>query len=218
MKQGKIFLGFEGDNWYERNKKTLEAEKDIPILLVEFYGIKPTRILEVGASNGYRLARIYEKYGCDVHAVEPSEKAIEDGIEKYPFIKFQRATADDMVYDRQFFDLIIVNSVFHWVDRETLLISIANIDNTLKWGGHIIIGDFQLHCPIKRRYHHIKDEEVFTYKLDYKKIFMATGFYKEIATLSLNHDNKTLTSNTTIDDYFSVSLLKKEDIYMDRGI
>ena len=218
MEQDKIFLEFEGDNWYERNKKSLEAEKDIPILLMEFYGIKPTRILEVGASNGYRLARIYEKYGGDVHAVEPSEKAIEDGKERYPFIKFQRATAENMVYDRQFFDLIIVNSVFHWVDRETLLISIANIDNTLKWGGHIIIGDFQLHCPIKRRYHHIKDEEVFTYKLDYKKIFLATGFYKEIATLSLNHDNKTLTSNTTIDDYFSVSLLKKEDIYMDRGI
>ena len=75
-----------------------------------------------------------------------------------------------------------------------------------------------MHCPIKRRYHHIKDEEVFTYKVDYKKIFLATGFYKEIATLSLNHDNKTLTSNTTIDNYFSVSLLKKEDIYMDRGI
>lgn len=216
MNQDEIFLEFEGDNWYERNKNFLKAERDIPILLLDLYGIKPTRVLEVGASNGYRLAKLYEKYGCEVYAVEPSKKAIEDGKEKYPFIAFQRATAETMVYDKRFFDLIIVNSVLHWIDRETLLMSIANIDKFCNWGGYLIIGDFQVHSPIKRRYHHIKDEEVYTYKLNYKKIFLRTGFYKEIATLSLNHDNKMLTGNTTIDNYFSVSLLKKEDNYICR--
>jgi len=86
----------------------------------------------------------------------------------------------------------------------------------LRWGGYLIIGDFQISFPIKRRYHHIKDLKVFTYKVDYKRIFLATGFYKEIATLSLNHDVKQITGETSIDNYFSVSLLRKEDTYIER--
>lgn len=65
MTQDKIFLEFRGDNRYERNKKFLKAEKDIPILLVELCGIKPIMILEVGASNGYRLARIEDIFDFD---------------------------------------------------------------------------------------------------------------------------------------------------------
>ena len=214
--QDKIFLEFEGDNWYERNKETLKADGDFPILLMELYNVKPNRVLEVGASNGYRLAKIHEKRGCEVYAVEPSENAINECKANHPFIRFQRATAETMVYDRNFFDLVIVHSVFHWIGRETLLASIANIDKVLKWGEYLIIGDFQVPFPIKRRYHHIKDRAVFTYKIDYKKIFLSTGFYKEIATLSLNHDTKLMTGETSIENYFSVSLLRKEDMYIER--
>jgi len=216
MEQDKIFLEFEGDNWYERNKEALKANADFPLLLMELYNIKPNRVLEVGASNGYRLAKIHEKHDCEVYAVEPSEKAVNEGKANYSFIRFQRATVETMVYDRNFFDLVIVHSVFHWIDREALLASIANIDRVLKWGGYLIIGDFQVPLPIKRVYHHIKDRAVFTYKIDYKKIFLSTGFYKEIATLSLNHDTKLMIGETSIENYFSVSLLRKEDMYIER--
>ena len=134
--QDKIFLESEGDKWYKRNKMALKAGKsDIPMMLMELYDIEPTRVLEVGASNGYRLAEIYKKYGCEVYGLEPSKDAIEEGGNKYGFIKFQRNTAENMEYKKQFFDLIILNSVFHWIDRETLLMSIGNIDRTLQWGG-----------------------------------------------------------------------------------
>ncbi|MCM8810939.1 MAG: class I SAM-dependent methyltransferase, partial [Candidatus Omnitrophica bacterium] len=148
-----------------------------------------------------------------VHAVEPSQKAIEEGSKLYPFINFQRATGASMNYEKGYFDLVIINSVFHWVSRENLLETITKIDNVIKYGGYLIIGDFQIWHPAKKNYHHIKEEKCWTYKLDYKKIFLATGLYKEVATLSMNHDNKTLTTETDIHNYFSVSLLKKEDLY-----
>ena len=122
---------------------------------------------------------------------------------------------ETMRYEKFFFDLIIAYSVFHWIDRETLLSSIANLDNVLNWKGYIIIGDFQIPFSLKRRYHHL-EEKVFTYKVDYKKILLSTGFYKEIATISKDHDKNVLTGDTTLDTYFSTSLLKKEDLYTER--
>lgn len=214
-KQDRIFFEYEGNNWFRRNKESLKVDGDLPLFLMEIYNIKPRRVLEVGASNGYRLAEIHKKFGAEVYAVEPSTSAIKDGEKEFPFIIFQRATMETMRPEKHFFDLIIVNSVFHWVDRETLLSNIANLNNALNWGGYLIIGDFQLQFPTKRKYHHL-EEKVSTYKLDYKKIFLATGFYKEIATISKDHDKKALTGDTTIDTYFSVSLLKKEDVYVEK--
>ena len=214
--QDKNFLNFEGNNWFERNRDFLKTEQDLVLTLIKLYNLKPKHVLEVGAANGYRLAEIYRALGSKVYAVEPSIKAIKDGTKKWPFINFQRSTAATMNYKKNFFDMVIVNSVFHWIDRDTLLRSIAKIDEVLGWGGDIIIGDFQTPCFIKRRYHHIKNKKIFTYKVDYKKIFLSTGFYKEIVTLSRSHDKKILTDKTTLDNYFSVSLLRKEDLYIEQ--
>ena len=214
--QDKNFLNFEGNNWFERNRDFLKTEQDLVLTLIKLYNLKPKHVLEVGAANGYRLAEIYRALGSKVYAVEPSIKAIKDGTKKWPFINFQRSTAATMNYKKNFFDMVIVNSVFHWIDRDTLLRSIAKIDEVLGWGGDIIIGDFQTPCFIKRRYHHIKNKKIFTYKVDYKKIFLSTGFYKEIVTLSRNHDKKILTDKTTLDNYFSISLLRKEDLYIEQ--
>jgi SAM-dependent methyltransferase len=214
--QDKTFLNYEGDNWFERNKTCFKVEQDPPLFLITIYNLKPKNVLEVGASNGYRLAQIHKQFKSKVYALEPSGKAIKHGKKKWPFINFQKATAKTMDYDKKPFDLVIVNSVFHWIDRDTLLNSIAKIDEALVWGGYLIIGDFQVYCPIKKRYHHIIKDKVFTFKVDYKKIFLSTGFYKEIATISKDHDKKILTGDTTIDNYFSTSLLKKEELYIER--
>ena len=212
--QDQVFLNYEGDNWFERNKSFLKVnEEDLPLYLIKQYNLKPKNVLEVGSSNGYRLAQIHKKFKSKVYAVEPSAKAIKNGKKEWPFINWQRNTAASMNYKSNFFDLVIINSVFHWISRDTLLASVAKIDQVLGWGGALIIGDFQTPIPIKKRYHHIKNKKVFTYKTDYKKIFLTTGFYKEVATLSKDHDRKVLTIKTTIDNYFSTSLLRKEDLY-----
>ena len=167
--QDQIFVAFEGDKWFERNRDALERfdpESDFPLRLVELYHLRPYSVLEVGAANGYRLAAISERYGARVVAVEPSVEAIVDGETRFPDVEFVRGGASAIPL-QELFDLIIVNFVFHWIDRTNLLRSVAEIDRLLVGGGFLIIGDFYPSNLTKVRYHHLSEEEVYTYKQNY---------------------------------------------------
>lgn len=216
MNQEQIFREFESDNWYLRNRENLKPKDDPVIFLTELYSLinVNSKVLEIGASNGYRLAKIYEKFKCEVVAVEPSKKAVEEGSKEFPYIKFYNITAEDMDFSEDY-DVIIINSVLHWIDRKNLLKVIYKIDRALKYGGVLIIGDFQLFFPVKNRYHHMENFEVFTYKLSYREIFKSTGLYYELANFCYNHDTKEF-KDINLGNLFSVSLLKKESIYINQ--
>src|SRR4030042_1448339 len=102
------WLEFEGDNWYARNKDHLGGAFDPPLFLLDLYSIKPKKVLEIGASDGYRLAVIHKKYGSEATAVEPSEKAVESGKSSYPFVRFIRSPCEDFDSEENF-DTEIVN-------------------------------------------------------------------------------------------------------------
>jgi ubiquinone/menaquinone biosynthesis C-methylase UbiE len=217
--QDDIFLNDEGNRWYERNRSHLgsaDMRKDLICRLLGLYGIVPKIVLEVGASDGYRLAFLREQFGCEVHGAEPSQEAIDEGSKKYPQVHFQKATAATMVYPQEYFDLIILNFVLHWVDRGTLLRSIATVDSCLKTGGYLILGDFQVPHFMKRQYHHLPAGEVFTYKMMYKNIFLSTGLYQEVAFMSFDHDRHTMTGDIFLDACAAISLLRKADIYLEK--
>lgn len=213
MEQDKIFEAFEGDNWFNRNSSVLQPHDDHVIQLLETYGLlsRDKKVLEVGAANGYRLAAIHEKFGCEVHAVEPSQEAVAAGKKRFPFITFYLSTAKDMEFE-EIFDIVIIHSVFHWIDRKKLLLSAAKIDMALKDKGALVIGDFQTPFPVKRRYHHITDNEVYTYKQRYKDIFLSVGSYLELSNMTLNHDEKSF-ENITMGNMFVISLLRKENLH-----
>lgn len=212
--QRNIWFESESDKWFLRNKELLGKKQDIIFLLLDLYKIKPERVLEIGCANGYRLAKIYEKYDCEVLGVEPSEKAIEDGKSKWPFIKFQRTMCEDFNVEGNF-DLIIMNFVFHWISRDNLIKSVLKIDGSLRKEGFLIIGDFGPEAFIKRKYHHLPDESVFTYKQHYQSLFTSTGLYREIAKLTFNADNQELTASTNYSNIGIISLLRKTDLYIE---
>ena len=212
--QDDVFKKEEADRWFERNKGGLKPKEDLILRIIREYNLinKSSKVLEVGSSNGYRLAKIHEEFRSEVHAIEPSKEAVKDGKSRWSFITFYQNTLAEFD-ERKYvsgFDLIIVNSVLHWIDRSTLLLSVAKIDTMLKWGGYLILGDFQSHIPIKRKYHH--KEGLYTYKQCYRDIFTSTNLYMELMTLAYNHDDKSL-SNIDINNFFSVSLLKKQELY-----
>jgi SAM-dependent methyltransferase len=206
---------FEGDNWFLRNKNFLGKGFDMPLFLMELYLIKPGNVLEVGAANGYRLAKIHEVYNSDVTGIEPSRNAIEDGISKYPFIRFIRSTCECFDLQEKF-DLIIVNFVFHWIYRENLYVCVNKIDQNLKEGGYLILGDFGPEYFFKRKYHHLKDANFYTWKMSYWELFTRSGKYLEIAKLRFNHDTHKLSPDINIDNMGTTVLLKKQDLYIER--
>lgn len=212
--QDEIFKEFEGDGWFDRNKYNIGSEEtvssDLPIKLIELYNLKPKRCLEIGCSNGWRLNEIYKRLKCDCIGIEPSKKAIEDGKNKFKNIKFYNSTADSIPLDNESVDLVIINFVFHWIDRRRLLKAIYEIDRVLMDEKYLIIGDFYPNCPTKVKYHHLPNENLFTFKQNYTDIFISTSYYKMIAFLSANHETHELTTDVNSDSRIMTALLQKD--------
>ena len=186
MDQTKLFQQSEGDAWFKRNAQHLgkDVEADAPLSLIKSNGIKPKRVLEIGAANGYRLAWIRRMWRCECWGIDPSKEAVRDGSSRFPQIHLSVGVGHQLPYiggSRGGFDLIIVNFVFHWVDRKYLLGTVAEIDRVLSDEGFLVIGDFYPDYPSKTRYHHLPEQEVWTWKQNYAAPFLASGLYRLVA-------------------------------------
>jgi len=212
--QDEIFKEFEGDRWFDRNKDRIGTEEslssDLPIKLIELYDLKPKKCIELGCSNGWRLNEIYKRIRCECIGIEPSKKAVEEGRKKFKNIQFFNSTADSVPLDDESVDLVIINFVFHWISRKTLLKTVYEIDRILKNNGYLIIGDLYPDYPTKVKYHHLPDENVFTFKQNYVEIFISTSCYKMIAFLSEHHENHELTTDANSNSRMMAALLQKD--------
>lgn len=211
MPQDNYFVNGEGDAWFKRNETYLTGsiDTDWPLSLMAQYGLNPKTVLEVGCSNGWRLGKILQQQG-DVRCVgvEPSQEAIADGKKRYPAIEFHQGAAAAIPLQEQF-DVVIVNFVLHWIDRATLLKSVAEIDRMVKDGGYLIIGDFLPDSPCRSFYHHLPTEKVYTYKLHYPKLFAASGLYSVVADLSYNHADRKLLGTVPSHNRAGCAVLRK---------
>lgn len=209
MTQDEIFAASEADRWFERNRVALHAHevaRDLPLRLLELYGVRPTRALEVGGANGYRVAGLLDRGTTEASVVELSTAAIEDGKSRYPRVSFHQGVAHALPLTSQF-ELVIVNYVLHWVDRSSLLRVVAELDRVLAPDGHLLIGDFSPHGPRRVPYHHLPDRDVYTFKQDYGGIFTSSGLYQLVACLS--SDGHDLVTHVHDDRRAMVTLLRK---------
>lgn len=218
--QDALFLAFEGNNWFRRNKAALDAfspDTDLAIKLLDFYALRPRRVLEVGAANGFRVAAIAQRYGAVGVAVDASAEAIDDGRARFPGIRFVRGGASAIPLD-EVFDTVIVNFLLHWVDRTTLMRVAAELDRLVADGGFLLVGDFHPCNLLRRPYHHLPGDVVYTYKQDYAEMFVASGLYHRIGVLTTAHGAKTLRPNAEEDDRVGMALLCKQLVshYVDR--
>lgn len=200
MNQDKVFLECEGDQWFLRNKIALENDSkfDWPCYLIDLLEQKEEirTIVELGCSNGWRLHQLSQKLGQGQFVgVDASLEAIQEGKRLYPEVNLHQGLLSQVPLQEEF-DLVIIYSVLHWIDRNTLAQSIAEIDRITKDGGFLLIGDFFPDFQHRRHYHHLPGEKVYTYKQDYAKIFESLGTYKEIARFTFHHDNRKLAIET----------------------
>ena len=218
--QDQIFADFEGDRWFARNNprpEKFDPATDPVCRLIDLYHLKPRNVIEVGAANGVRLEAIRQRYHSRVWGIDVSSKALADGKSRFPQIQFIRGAAH-AIPTIQSFDLVIINFVFHWIDRSNLLRSIAEVDRIVMAGGLLIIGDFYPSNFIKVRYHHLPDRKVYTYKQNYAEIFAASGLYSHVALLTGTHASGGLESETSEDHRTGAWLLRKtlDEGYIER--
>jgi SAM-dependent methyltransferase len=205
-------LSGEGDRYFERVRdhtlQEADPETDPPLRMIATYNLHPTNVLEVGAANGYRLATLARLHGCRVSGVEPGEAAVADGHDRFPVVRLEQGRGDAIPFDDQF-DLVIINFVFHWIDRSVLLKTVAEIDRVVEDGGFLLIGDFYPRHATRARYHHLPGEEIYTYKQDWSAMFVASGSYSTIAMLSGEHTKPLPTADVDEDKRSATWLLRK---------
>jgi len=209
MLQDALFSQGEGDAWFQRNHQTYRPEQDPMLHALISQNIHPREVLEIGASDGARLAIIGDRYQAKATAVEPSQEAVAEGRRSFPEIQFFVSTARSLPLPDESYDCVIIHSVFHWIDRRSLLGSIAEIDRVLQPNGHLLIGDFCPYSPKKVRYHHRPDVKIYTYKQDYSAIFLATAGYVLLGQQMIDHASREPSPEICEYDRFSISVLKK---------
>lgn len=168
--------------------------------------LNPTTILEVGCSNGYRLAKLQKDYHAACYGIEPSKKAIIQGQKRFPETIFKQGVATQLPYENAKFDMIIFGFVLYLCSRDNLFQIAAEADRVLADKGHLIIVDFHTSYPYKNKYIH--SENIDSYKFDHSKMFAWNPSYQIIYQKKESHD-QTILDLENEDNVISVTILTK---------
>ncbi len=184
--QKRAFISEEGDRWFERNAAALENKADDVVLsAIDKIGLRPTRVLEIGCANGWRLRHL-EKLGAECYGVEPSAKAIAESGNPNLLV----GTADSLPFLDTDFDLVIFGFCLYLVDPALHFRAVAEADRVLQDRGVIAILDFIPPTHYFNDYSH--RDGLRSHKMEFSKYFLASPAYslvhREIGPLKLPDD------------------------------
>jgi|TARA_B100001971_G_C18141728_1_gene510738 ubiquinone/menaquinone biosynthesis C-methylase UbiE len=94
------------------------------------------RLLDVGCSYGY-FTKFYLSKCKKVYGIDPDNKMIEVGKSRCPQVEFKVARAEDLPFEEDYFDAVVLNDVFEHVDSERK--SLDEIKRVLKKEGIVIL-------------------------------------------------------------------------------
>jgi len=214
-KQDDYYLNVEGDSFFQRNFKDKEVPEIRPTKKIIYDEIKQCniqfkKVLEYGGNYGDLLNYLKKNEKIDeVICIDASNEALEFGKKIYgDSIEFVHGTISDNKINNEsnfqnYFDLIIIDDVFGWVSRETLLQSISNIDNLLSDGGYLFIRDFYPNKLIKNQNHHVNEGFVYNYKIpnSHAGIFLSSGIY-DVEWQKIFFDDIGMSTNYKSDNRF----------------
>jgi SAM-dependent methyltransferase len=193
ISQEEYFLTTGGDAYFFRNAQGQDQPRR-DLLAWELIRELPARTLPeqghaavLGGAGGREAAGLSELLpGWRLTNVDISAKAIEFGRTTFPEIEHQCLSISGKdphlatAIGKQ--DLIFVVGVLLWLDRQHLARAIANIDESLRDGGHLLIYDF---LPSRARKIPIRHSPAHhTFKQDYSEPFLSLGTYELVSMKS----------------------------------
>jgi ubiquinone/menaquinone biosynthesis C-methylase UbiE len=208
--QKEIFMKTEGDRWFARNARPNYSDDDDTIVKVlRSIELAPTRVLEIGCSNGHRLDLIRKAFNSKCCGVDPSATAIEDGKRKFPDISLQVGTADSLNFEDHAFDAVVFGFCLYLCDRSDLFKIAFEADRCLQNEGTVIIKDFYATFPFRNKYSH--HHGVYSYKMDYSRLFTWNPAYIEVAKIVSSHCGFPL--RDVPDERIAVIVIRKNQQY-----
>lgn len=208
--QKEIFLANEADQWFTRNNQFYEKTKNdtgIIIQSLKEIEIVPKKVLEIGCSNGVRLNNFNKIIGSECYGIDPSAKAIEDGKKQFPNISLQVGTADSLPFEDCSFDMIIFGFCLYLCDRKDLFKIAFEADRCLSDKGFLVIMDFHPPFPYKNTYTH--KENIYSYKMNYAKLFNWNPAYNEIFNNIFSHSG--FSKRHIPDEKVAITILNKNE-------
>lgn len=184
VKQSEIMMGSEGDAWFARNRDKLGLTDPVSDAINDL-AIKPVSVLEVGAADGWRLAKLRDKFGCKVLGIDPSMAACNAAATRG--VPMYQMTANGLPVDDRSVDLLIYGFCLYLCEPVDWLRIAAEGDRVLKDGGHLIVHDFRETFPVHaRRYEH--RDGVLSYHYDFSRLWLGHPLYRVVSQRSLPTD------------------------------
>lgn len=204
QKQKDFLLQTEADNWFERNLNS--SDKDFSrIEPFTKYVSKKSKVLEVGCSGGWN-SQVFETKGAQFTGIDPSQKAIQYAQKQYPQSEFLVGYSDQLDFPDESFDAIFLGFCLYLTDRKLLSKTVAEVDRVLKNKGYLFILDFDTKFPLRVPYR--DQDDMFTYKMDYSKLWLAYPEYYLVEKQPSCH--KKVSFNLNVQERLSSSILYKD--------
>lgn len=179
MKQKYAFLEGEADAWLKRNADRIGNSDPVSDLIAE-KGLHPANVLEIGCANGWRLARLRDKYQCRVAGVDPGREAcLKAAAIGVPALQ---TTASCLPMHPKAFDMVIYGFCLYVTDPGDWFHIVAEGDSVLQDGGHVVIHDFGdvFKSSYARHYEHRAG--IMAYHVDFARFWMVHPLYEFVAT------------------------------------
>lgn len=176
MMQREIFQEGEGAAWLARNQDRLEKD-DAILALVR--NLRPSHILEIGCSNGWRLKRIKSEGLCEsAVGVDPSIEGRFAGS-----VLLLNGTAESLPVHSNRFDCVIFGFSLYVCDPSDYFKIVYEADRVLSDGGWLIIHDFK-HGPYEPPHRNIYEhrEGLFSHHVDFGLLWKAHPAYRQAWT------------------------------------
>ena len=175
LKQREIMKFGEADAWYKRNLQRLGRADPVSVMIAR-NKITPKSVLEVGCADGWRLAKLRDRYGCEVLGIDPSPDAGRAALQTYG-IPVHRSSARNLLTGPGEHDMIIFGFCLYVTDPEEWFAIAAEADYALADNGYLVIHDFAEPTgnPFTRPYEHHRD--LVSHHFDFAKLWLSHPFY-----------------------------------------
>ena len=172
-----------------------------------FKNKKINNILDVGCGNGDFLKNFFKEKKIKKFGIETSKKTIELCKKRHKGINFKKAFAHNIPYNQNSFDIVVIWSVLHWIDRNHYLQSLGELIRVTN--KYLIVMDF---FPInEHKINYVHKKGFFTYKSNFDQILSSSGLLKKKFELNYYIDEKenkfVNTKNKSLDDVYQRKLV-----------
>jgi len=182
----------ESWNYFERNYGGKKLN-EIPINsylkhLLQIYPLTISAggrgsILEIGCGAGNNLNHLRRLLGAGrVVGTEPSSRVIQALRRAFPEMEFYVSDSISLPFHTNEFDMVILRSVLHWIDRNYLMQTLGEAIRVTKQ--YLIVSDFAPHQPYSVIYKHVPQWR--TFKMAYQQLIEATHCMRLLSSLYSN--------------------------------